>query len=157
MCFSHTYLSSPPPNIFIPYPKESPCGVYPRIQESYFGEYCFDLCNTTDKAPCYKLGEMFIKNSKISIKSHTKSLGNVLSTQWCSTTTLHSLAEQSFLNPKRTAQHYLVHWWYSDEQGNSQLSGSCSLMGQLHTYISSSPYKTCMYSQPSYVLKQEIY
>lgn len=103
LSFSH--LSPPPPNLpnfhSIP-PKESSCEVPPRIQESYFGAYCFDLCNITDKAPCYKLCEMFIKNSKTPITSHTKSHGTTVSTQWCSTTTCHSLPEQSFLNPRCT-------------------------------------------------------
>lgn len=86
ICVSPISISPlPPPSIS--YPKASSHGVYPRIQESYSGEYCFDLRNTTDKAPCYKLGEMFIKNSKIPIKLHTKSLGTVLTAQWCSTTT----------------------------------------------------------------------
>lgn len=86
ICVSPISISPlPPPSIS--YPKESSHGIYSRIQDSYFGEYYFDLRNTTEKAPCYTLVEIFIRNSKLSIKSHTKSLSTVLTTQGCSTTT----------------------------------------------------------------------
>lgn len=58
-------------HIFFPYPKGSSCSVPPRIQESYFREYCFDLRNTTDIAACYKLLEMFIKTIKEYTLNHS--------------------------------------------------------------------------------------